>query len=185
MIRPRPSAVLMLVLALSATAALAAAADRAAPSPTRGVVPRSRVLRAWDETVKVDGRDVPRRVEIVFDYDRGEARQVARQDGEVKETLLLHEQPAPTAEEFEEAVAILDADASLARVMRRTGGVPTGGFILEEPEGACGLRTRCLQILIVTPNGYGLLRRVVVDLTRRAIVYRAYIPTESVDGASR
>lgn len=184
MIRPRPFAVSLLMLALVATASLAGAADRA-PSPTRTAFPRTRVLRAWDETVKMDGREIPRRVEIVFDYDRGEARQVARQDGEVKETMLLHEQPAPSREEIGDAAAVVLGDPSLSRLVIRTRAVLTGGFILEEPQGACGLRTRCLQLLIVTENGYGLLRRVVVDLTKRAIVYRAYTPTESVDGGGR
>lgn len=158
-----------------------------APAHAAGVAaPRVRVLRAWDETIKVDGQDVPRRVEIVFDYDRGEARQVARlPGGQVEQMLLLHEQPAPTAEEFEEAVALLRADSMLGRVLSRTRGEPTGGFILEEASGPCGPRTRCLQILVVTPRGYGLQRRVVVDLARRSIVYRAYTPSESGEGVSR
>lgn len=166
------------LLALAASLAPAHAADVAAP--------RVRVLRAWDETIKVDGQDVPRRVEIVFDYDRGEARQVERlPGGEVKATVLLHEQPAPSAEEIEEAVSLIRGDASLGRVLQRTRAVPTGGFVLEEPEGRCGLRTRCLQILVMAPESYGLLRRVVVDLTRRKIVYRSYTGLEGRQGDVR
>lgn len=170
MLRPLRSVVPLLVLA-GASLAPARAAD--------GAAPRVRVLRAWDDTIKVDGQDVPRRVEIVFDYNRGEAREVVRLAGGETTTTMMQEQPAPTAEEFEEAVALIRADASLGRVMRRTGAVPTGGFILEEPGGVCRARTRCLQILITTRDGYGLLRRVVVDLTRRAIVHRTYSPTET------
>jgi hypothetical protein len=128
-------------------------------------------------------------VEIVFDYGRGEARQVEYlPGGQVRQTLMLEEQPAPNAEEFEEAVALVRADASLGRVLRRTRAVPTGGFVLEEAGiagAACGLRTRCLQILLMAPEGYGLLRRVVVDLTKQSIAYRSYVPGQWTQGEDR
>lgn len=167
------------VVVLAALGCAAGAARAAAGAPER---PRYRVLRTWQDTVKVDGVEVARRVEVVFDYVDGVAREVAYDlAGKVLGSVtIVHGQPRPSQEEIEEAGDIIRGDVYLGRILARTGGRPHGTFSMEEPEGrACGPRTRCLLVMIVSPDGRGLLRRVVVDLTRRAVVYRAYVPEET------
>jgi hypothetical protein len=82
-------------------------------------------------------------------------------------------QPRPSAEEIAEAVSIIEADPRLSRIVQRAKPVYDGGFVLEEAKGfACGPRTRCLQMQLLTgADRLGLLRWVVVDLTRQAVAY--------------
>lgn len=150
-----------------------------APRETR---PARRVLRRWQDVIKVDGVDVSRRVELAFDYQEGVARETAYDAaGRVLSTRVLeHQLPQPSREEIADAVAVMRSDALIGRIMSRTGAVPTGGFILREPAGhPCAERTRCLQILLLSPDQHGLIRRVVVDLTKGAVAYRAYVPEEN------
>jgi len=142
---------------------------------------RVRVLKTWEDTVKLDGRDTSRRVELSFDYTDGVARQVVYDEkGQlVSSTDMTNGPPRPSAKEFEEAVALVRADRLLGRVMARTKAVPDGGFLLEEAEGrACGPRTRCLHVLWLSSDRVGLVRWVVVDLVKQEIVYRSYAPPE-------
>jgi hypothetical protein len=155
---------------------LLAATAPAAAAPA----PKQRVVRTWQDTIKTPAGEVARRVEVVFDYATGVAHENAYDaSGQPLSSIVLDRQPRPSPEEIQDAIAIMRADASVGRILARTGAVPEGGFVLEEPAGsACGPRTRCLQILLLSPDRHGLQRRVVVDLTKRAIAYRAYVPSD-------
>lgn len=137
---------------------------------------RQRVLRAWWESVKLNGEDVLRRSEIIFDYSAGVARQrIYDVDGKLLSSRRIS-QPRPSAEEIAEAVSIIEADPKLSRIVQRVKPVYDGGFVLEEAKGfACGPGTRCLQMQLLTgADRVGLVRWVVVDLTRQAVAYPNY-----------
>jgi hypothetical protein len=160
-------------LALAVLAGLAApglAGEKTAQSGSEG---RQRVLRSWESTDKVNGADVYRRMEVVFNYDSGVAQQRAYDaEGRLLSSRTVA-QPRPTREEMAEAVAIIEKDPKLGRIVQRAKPVYEGGFLLQEAKGyACGPGTRCLQVQLLTgADRLGLLRWVVVDLTRQAVAY--------------
>lgn len=172
----------LIALAALGLAATVSAGDGAGASPgSASSRPRQRVLKTWDDTVKLDGREVWRHVEIVFDYVEGVARELSYDASRrLIHTRELAAPPRPSAEEMAEAEQILRSDPALSRIMQRTGARPHGMFPLHQEEGQpCGPRTRCLQVLVVSKDGFGLLRRVVVDLTKMAVVSRSYVPEET------
>jgi hypothetical protein len=170
------------------TASFAALAGRTTP-PKRKTPPiattagehRTRLLHSYMDTIKEDGRDVERRVDVVFDYTEGIAHHlIYGLDGAlISDVAITANQPQPSSEEIAEAQAVLMADPELSGIVQRTGAVFEGGFVLEEAAGACGPRTRCLQILLLSSDRYGLVRRVVVDLTKQGIAYSNYTPPSS------
>lgn len=134
-----------------------------------------RVLRSWDETVEVEGRQVSGRMELVFDYDVGLAfHQIYDEDGQLIERRPAQRVPTPSAEEIDAAVALVLADPALGRIIEDLKAYVSGGFILDEAAGkSCGPRTRCLQIFAFRLGSGGApLFRAVVDLTKEKIVYR-------------
>ena len=160
-------------LALAVMAGLAApvlASEKVAQDGSEG---RQRVLRTWESTDKVNGADVYRRMEVVFNYDSGLAHQRAYDaEGRLLSTRPVA-QPRPTAAEIAEAVAIIEKDPRLSRIVQRVKPVYEGGFLLQEAKGqACGPRTRCLQMQLLTgADRLGLLRWVVVNLTTQSVAY--------------
>ena len=150
---------------------------------TDGAVTRTsrpiRLLRSWEETVKVSGRDQARRVQVVFDYANGWAREdsfdtrgVLRGSRRIVQGL-----PAPSPEEIAEAFEITRTDPGLASIFSRFAVALDGGFVLEEKAGMpCGPGSRCLQVLLMSSDRSGVIRRVVVDLVPRALAYSAYFP---------
>lgn len=153
-------------LCLVALSAALATAGMAEP-------PRVRVLRTWDDSVKLEGHDVYRRVEIVFDYARGEAFQRTYDAG----GQLLDEHQAPTPrpsqEELAEALAIVNGDLELAPRIRTDQLRLEGGFTLREPAGKpCAQGSRCLQIFATKPQGEAPSFRAVVDLVSGQVIYR-------------
>lgn len=149
---------------------------------------RTRVLRTWSDTVKEDGRDVARRVQIVFDYDDVVAFEVvfSEPDGRLLSTRKLEgAPPRPSPEEITEAFEIVRADAQLGEIVRRTGGILEGGFVLEGGMSPCGPGTRCLEVQILDRGRYAAIRKVVVDVVTQQIVVRALFPApEQVAGAT-
>jgi hypothetical protein len=173
------------LLGLVALAGAAAAAGPAQAAPkTEAAGHRTRVLRSWPEDVRWRGRTLPARVEVVFDYTDGVA--IERLVAETKDgRQVLKTQtfppgvgvPAPSVEEIEEAKQIVRGDEELSRLIRNADAVLDGGFEIFEPAGgACGPGTRCIKIQISTDNGLGLIRNVVVDLTKQGIAHRAWLP---------
>ena len=158
-------------------AALAADARKTSDAVTQTSRP-VRLLRSWQETIKIGDHEYPRQVRVVFDYAKGEAREesydlrgVLRSVRKFKEGL-----PAPSAAEIAEAFAITRADASLAPLFGRFSVVLDGGFLLEEDAGMpCGPGSRCLHVFLLSSDRAGTIRRVVVDLVKREIVYPVYV----------
>jgi hypothetical protein len=136
---------------------------------------RERVLRAWDDTIKVDGRDVQRHVEVAFDYTAAVARQrVFDTKGRLVSTDVLPGQPRPSNEEIAEAVGLIESDPQIGRAMQRLQPFYEGGFVLSEDKGfACGPGTRCLQIRVAARGDHmGTVRWVAVDLVGQKLAYR-------------
>jgi hypothetical protein len=168
-------------LALFVTCALAGTAVAADTKANETAGGRTRVLRSWPEDVTVGGKVVSGRIDIVYDYDRGVATWLTLDDqGKVvqaKEMAPGHGVPRPTDEEIAEAKDIVRADIRLERILRATKATMEGGFLLDEAPGkACGPGSRCIQIQMVSADGYGLVRWVVVDLNKGQMAYSLYSP---------
>lgn len=178
--------------------AFLAVAALAAPAPSRGQstseassrvssgseVTRTsrpvRLLRSWEETVKdSNGRDSMRRVDVVFDYGRGAAREEffdasGRLTGR---RPILVGLPPPSPEEVDEAFGIVSADPEMQKIIEGLSASLTGGFVIEEArKKPCGPGSRCLLILVTSKDHTGLIRRLIVDLVRRDIPYRTFEP---------
>lgn len=172
-----------LALAVGATLLPAfgrAAAEESAATPVTRTSRPVRLLRSWQETIKgAAGREYVRKVELVFDYDKGIAREVyytpeGRASGsrEIKQN-----QPQPSPEEIAEAKELILADRELARIAGRRSAEFNGGFVLEEARGMpCGPKSRCIQMQLLTPDHAGLLRWTVVDLVSQRVAYPVYVP---------
>ncbi len=178
--QPRFALVLGTVVLAAAVSAAARAADlgRATSSVTLTSRP-VRLLRTWQETVKVNGRDYPRTVRLVFDYAKGEAREESFDPRGVLRVTKRYNQtlPVPSKQEIEEAYDIVRADPALASIFARFRVVLEGGFPYEEGPGMpCGPDARCVHVLLLSSDRSGLIRRVVVDLGSRTIPYLAYTP---------
>jgi hypothetical protein len=180
-------------VALVALAALAWAGTAIAGEPAKAGEHRMRLLRSWPENPIFEGRAVPGRVEIWFDYTAGLAihRVVANAKGPGDVDHIISSktyppgvgQPRPSREEIAEAMDIVRADAELARLIAATQGTLDGGFQIFEPEGKpCGPGSRCLKVQLNTHDGIGFIRNVIVDLNQQAIVYRSYLPAEEGKG---
>lgn len=140
--------------------------------------PTVRVLHAWNEPVKQGGPEQGYRVEVVFDYAAGEARQLVYDaTGRLVERRVLVTQPRPTAEELAEAFAVIRADRTLGPLLAQHRGVLDGGFLLQEEAGKpCGPGTRCLQIDLLSADRRTSLRMVAADLVSGTIRHRVLHP---------
>lgn len=185
MLRFRNAAPALGLLGVIALASAAAAAEPArAAAKTDAPSHRTRVLRSWPEDVRVDGKLLPARVEVVFDYTDGVAIERLVSETKAGRQVLKTRTfppgvgvPAPSVEEIEEAMQIVRADDEMARLIRNADAVLDGGFELFEPAGSpCGPGTRCIKIQINTANRLGLVRNVIVDLTKQGFAYRAWLP---------
>ena len=172
---------LLLALALASVAWGAAAADLARAN---GAVTRTsrpvRLLRSWEETVKVGKIEYPRRVEVLFDYGKGEARENFYDlHGALRATrTMTRNLPAPSPEEIAEAFEIVRTDPALASLFARFSVEFEGGFLLQEDPGMpCGPGRRCLHVFLLSSDRSGTIRRLVVDLVSRSIPYRVYTPS--------
>lgn len=144
-----------------------------------------RLLRTWEGSIKAGARELPRRIEVVFDYAEGVAREnYYTLDGNlVGSRKITQNMPRPSEEEMAEAVALVRADPELGRIASRRSAVFDGGFALEEGRGErCGPGSRCLLVQLISPDRVGLIRWVAVDLVTRGIAYRAYAPDSERPG---
>jgi len=139
-----------------------------------------RLLRSWNETVKMPGgEEVSRSVKVIVDYGAGQAyERFANSSGSPKGFRRVPiGAPAPSPEEIAEAFAVVRSAPELALIFKRFKVVLEGGFILEEAEGQpCGPDTRCLHVFLLSSDRSGLIRRVVVDLSRLRLAYSLYMP---------
>ena len=169
----RPVSVVLLLIGTAA----ASLPDASITRESRPV----RLLRTWIEPVKTSSGDVMHRVDILYDYDRAAAfERVYAMDGRLlRDRRMVVNPPTPSPEEIEEAFDIVRADAEFAKVIKRFSAELEGGFLIEEGRGtACGPGARCLLIKIVSPDRSGLIRVMGVDLVRRSIRYRNFVPSE-------
>ncbi len=139
-----------------------------------------RLLRSWEETVKIaDGREVARRVDVVFDYTRGVAiEKFYGPDGVQNGGMTLGPgHPAPSQPEIQEAYDIVRADPEFERLFKRFRVVLEGGFILTEEKGRpCGPGSRCLRVFLLSSDRAGTIRQVVVDLVKQQLAYDDFAP---------
>ncbi|HEY1250415.1 MAG TPA: hypothetical protein VGH97_04450 [Thermoanaerobaculia bacterium] len=180
----RIALVLGTVVLAAGVSAAARAADLAKASGG-GVTTTSRpvrLLRTWQETVKVNGRDYPRTMRLVFDYAKGEAREESYDAHGILRVSRRYTQtlPVPSKEELAEAYDIVRGEPALASIFARFGVVLEGGFPYEESVGMpCGPGARCVHVLLLSADRAGLIRRVVVDLGSRTVPYLVYTPPVS------
>jgi len=141
-----------------------------------------RVVRSWRDTVKIRGRDEPRRVEIVFDHGAGVARRrIYDADDHLVSEEELADPPQPSSEEIAQAFAKVRKDPELGSLLRRNRAVLDGGFLLREAEGEpCGPGSRCIQVFMLSESRWDLHRRSVVDL-RRGRIAHPNLPPGHVD----
>lgn len=169
---------------LFATVFLAAAAElsaqpAAAPEVTETSRP-VRLLRSWEETVKGSGgREIPRRVEVLFDYDRGIGYEnFYTLDGVQTGRMALGPgHPSPSQVEIQEAYDVVRADPEFERLFKRFRVVFEGGFVLTEDKArACGPGSRCLRVFLLSSDRAGTIRQVVVDLVKQQVAYDDFTP---------
>ncbi len=152
----------------------------ASTQPARSVSPTSsgaeRLLRSWQDTVKIHGRDQARTIEVVYDSVAGVAlRRTYDADGSLLFEQPLASQPQPSREEIEEAFAMVRNDEALGALARMADAQIDGGFILDEAEGEpCGRGTRCIQVFMLSQSRWGLLRHSAVDMRNQRIAHRSY-----------
>lgn len=180
------------VLATTAFALLGCASGLNATPLQKGATAsehRTRVVKTWPEEVIQGGQRIPARMEIVFDYTDGVAihRLVVKgATADAPERVLSSKTfepgygvPRPSSEEIQEALDIVRGDKEIAKVISATKAVLDGGFQIFEPAGKpCGPGTRCLKVQLMTDNRLGFIRNVIVDLTKQAIVYSTYLPSD-------
>ncbi len=138
-----------------------------------------RLVRHWEAPVKVDGGEQIYRVEIHFDYAKGQAKKIVYDaGGGVVEDIWLEGAPSVTPNELADAFEIVKADPEFGTLVADNNAIVDGGFLLMEEEGkACAYPgSRCVQVDILTNSGLRRLRYVIVDLMTQEITYRNYVP---------
>ncbi len=169
---------------LTATAALLCAATFRAQELSSAITESSRpvrLLRNWYDTIKTPRGEIPRRVDILYDYAKAAAfERWYTMDGRMFfERKFVLNTPTASDEEIEEAFEIVRNDPQLSPAIRWFKAVLDGGFVIEEGRGkACGPGARCLLVQILSPDRSGQIRVVAVDLVKRNIPYRAFVPSE-------
>ncbi|MFN7972166.1 MAG: hypothetical protein U0166_07410 [Acidobacteriota bacterium] len=162
---------LALTASLLVLPALALAGD--APVATH----RTELLHSYDITDKVDGAEVARHVDVIYDYTDRVARVITHDaaGNVVKSEDVLHNQPHPSKAEVKRAQEILLKDPDLSAHLAQLDYVFEGGFLIEREDGPCGPGTRCVEVqILAAPYRYGLIKKVVIDLVAEKIVVPQY-----------
>jgi len=166
-------------LAIAAMAAAASLCGQAGSEPTETSRPL-RLLRSWEETVKLPGGgETTRRVQVLFDYDRALGYEVSwTLEGQLLgKKKLGFGHPAPSGVELEEAFRLVRDDPEFALIFKRFRVVFEGGFILaEDPGRPCGPGSRCLRVFLLSSDRAGTIRQVVVDLAKQRVAYDDFAP---------
>jgi hypothetical protein len=174
------------LLALTPLLVPALARGQARPEDVTPTSRPLRLLRSWEETVKgTNGSEFPRRVDVVFDYDRGVAWQnFYRPDGTAIGRMSLGAgQPAPSPEEIQEAYDIVRTNPEFEKLFRRFRVVFEGGFVLLEDRGKpCGPGSRCLRVFLLSSDRAGTIRQIVVDLVKQRVAYDDFTPDSRRNG---
>jgi hypothetical protein len=179
---PRCFRTALLAPALLAAAALPAAAQSKTEAPQPEVTRSSRpvrLIRSWEEPVKVNGGETARRVDVVFDYERGIGYQnfYTLEGAPIGRISLGPGHPAPSPEEIDEAFDVVRGDPEFAKIFKRFRVVFEGGFLLTEPGlRPCGPGSRCLRVFLLSSDRAGTIRQVVVDLVKQKVAYDDFAP---------
>src|SRR5260221_1301525 len=106
-----------------------ARAEQASGAPVKSAS-RLRLLRSWTDSIKLDGGgELPRRVDILFDYTQGVALERSYDgSGRLTAERRLDSAPRPSVEEIADAYGIVRADPELGRILDGTQAVLEGGF---------------------------------------------------------
>jgi len=104
-----------------------------------------------------------------FDYAKGAASRVVvdERTGQVLRVQEYRGRPQSSRKEFQNAVSRIGNDPTLASVLAG-GAVPEGGFIVDGPSDH-PRNHRYIQIRLLSPDRFMLLRVVLVDLTARVV----------------
>lgn len=140
-----------------------------------------RLLRNWYDTIKTARGEMPRRVDIVYDYSKAAAfERWYTMDGRMFfERKFVLNTPTPSDKEIAEAFEIVRKDPEMIPIMKRFNAVLDGGFLIEEGRGkACGPGARCLLVQVLSPDHSGIIRVMGVDLVKMNIPYRTFVPSE-------
>ena len=118
---------------------------------------------------------------VLFDHTASEARQIEidASTGDVLADRTLPGRPQSSREEFNDAIEIIRGDDELARLLDQ-GAVADGGFIVDDDDPTRGRhgtpdqdssfpRHRLIQLKLLSPDRFTLLRSIVVDLTEHVI----------------
>jgi hypothetical protein len=136
---------------------------------------RTRVLRVWSDVSKAGQGSRRRAVVLLRDYDAGVAREITidLSSGTIGTRELRGIQPS--AEEIEEAMAIVRSDRILARLSADPKLGLIGGFHRRssEADDPCA-REVCLEFGFMKPNYRGPERYVVVNLTRGSVAHHDF-----------
>jgi hypothetical protein len=168
------------VLAMGLLAAAVPASAQLAQSEVTATSRPLRLLRSWEETVKgTGGREVARRVDVLFDYDKGVGYEAFYTlDGiQTGRMMLGAGHPSPSPVEIQEAYDVVRADPEFALLFKRFKVVFDGGFVLTEDRGKpCGPGSRCLRVFLLSSDRAGTIRQLVVDLTKQKVAYDDFLP---------
>jgi hypothetical protein len=140
-----------------------------------------RLLHDWYDTIKTPRGEIARRVDILYDYSKATAieRWYTIDGRQFFERRFVVNPPLPSEKEIEEAFEIVRTDREMIPIIRRFNAVLDGGFLIEEGRGkACGPGSRCVLVQVLSPDRSGLIRVMGVDLVKRNIPYRAFVPSE-------
>jgi hypothetical protein len=176
-------------LALGACASAPRSPASAAPEliasdvPDAGRMSGIVINRSYGDFFVVKGKEVRRRIELAWDYDRGTAM---RRTYDTAGKLLLTED-VPGAEmrltpiEDERLKALVSGYPTLKDVVKQPGVVIWGGgFVMRKPgDRYCDRGTRCIYAILSKDGGFTPIVRAIVDLQRDRVVYPDY------DAASR
>lgn len=176
----RRSSAPLLTAATLLFCAIAARAQQPEPAISESSRP-VRLLRNWYDTIKTSGGEMPRRVDILYDYAKAAAfeRWYTLDGRKFFERWFVVNPPTPSDKEIEEAFEIVRTDTEMIPILRRFNAVLDGGFLIEEGRGKrCGPGARCLLVQVLSPDRLGLIRVMGVDLVKRNIPYRTFVPSE-------
>jgi hypothetical protein len=130
---------------------------------------RVRALSVSTEEVEKDGEPSVVAVAVVVNYGTGQAVRVrmAPDTGRVESVEPLPGRPQSSAEERQEAEAILKVSAEITPLLSGNA-VLRGGFVVDPPAGAPATG-RYLEYHIVTADGRSFVAEVVVDLAAKRV----------------
>ena len=116
------------------------------------------------------GSEYTRRVDVVFDYGRGNAREdfYSAEGRFLGSRKIMQVLPSPSREEIAEAMAMVRRDPEIRTLFDRFSADLTAASSSRRAAAEPAARVRGASLfLVISPDHSGLIRRVVVDLAAR------------------